>query len=232
MPASNPPQLFPDPASPDSKFVDAGNDEGLRVFTTEQPCAEPQHTTTSCPSQSDSTTESTTPVHATEPAATYPDSTSPLNDLANQVNAIEIAVPVDQVLETRQKLQYMEERIKALKSNLDARLLAWIEKNGSIEYGTKRIYVATKKDKVCKALRPAVEALLGACGGDFDRFCQALSSNALKQGACNEIMGDALWQEHFAVVEKTELKDGEVKAIKQVVEADTNFIKPKRRSSK
>lgn len=152
-----------------------------------------------------------------------------LSELARCITATAIATPLDEVLETRMKLAFMQEQIKELKARLDEKLAEWIEANGEIRFGSKRLYVGVKKDTKCRALRPAMEALLNACGGDWEQFCECMASSAIKYGAAKSVMGEEVWKEHFEVVEKTELKEGEPVKVKGLIEIDDNFLPRKRK---
>lgn len=151
----------------------------------------------------------------TQPISTNPATPLTLASLAARVASTEIETPVDDVLELRENLSFMLTQIKGLQKNLDERLIEWIRANGTIEYGTKKIYVGTKKDTKCKALRPALEALMIACGGDWEKFCECMASGAIKYGAAKTVLGDE-WGDHFETVEKSELKE--------VCEVDTKFL--------
>ena len=144
-----------------------------------------------------------------------------LNELAMRIASVELSTPVGDILETRMMLSFMSEQVKELKARMDAALTEWIAANGPIEWGTKRIILSKKKDTKCRDTKAALVALLEASGGDWAMFAQAIASNGIKYGAAREIMGEQVWQQHFEVIEKSE--------VKEVVEVDTKFL-PKQRS--
>lgn len=150
-----------------------------------------------------------------------------LDGLQVAVSLVAVNSPVEQVMDLREKLAFMAGQIKALQQSMDARLMEWIEANGAITIGTRKIYVGTKKDTKCKDLKPALVALLEASGGDWEAFAECLSSNAIKYGAAKTVLGEDVWAQHFEVVTKTELKEGEEKPVKQLVDFDEKFLPKK-----
>lgn len=164
------------------------------------------------------------------PTPTNPDGPLTLGVLEAQVASVEITTPLDRVLEVRSNLAFVMEQAKLLKSKLDDALFQWVEANGEITIGSKRIFIGKKKDTKVVDLRLAVEALLNSCSGDFDDFCKCLSSGALKYGACKSYMGEEVWAQHFVIEEKKQLNEkGEEQPVKELVEIDENFLRTKRR---
>lgn len=147
-----------------------------------------------------------------------------LTTLAERVNSVEVSMSMDAVLETHHALDFMQDRIREMRKSLDARLIEWIEANGAITFGTKRLYVGSKKETKVIDLRQAVEALLAECGGDFDTFCGCLASGALKHGACKAVMKPESYEQHFETVTKTELREGVEAPVKQLKEVDEAFL--------
>lgn len=152
---------------------------------------------------------------------------NPLGELATSVARMEVATSLDEVMELRERLAFMAAQIKGLQVNLETKLMEWINVNGPIQIGTRKIYVGSKRDTHCRALRPALEALMVECGGDWEAFCECLSSGAIKYGAAKTVMTPEVWGQHFEVVTKTELKDGIEKPMKQIVDMDEQFLKRK-----
>lgn len=153
--------------------------------------------------------------------------------LSERVEQIHNELSMDDVLTIRGDVQFLTgqitEAVKFLKQNLDEACQRWIEANGAIQCGTKRLYVGPVKNTKCRALPAAVKALLDSVGGDFDQFCECLSSGALKYGACKQVMGEETWAQHFEVTEKSELKEGVATPVKVLHEVDEQFL-PKKRS--
>lgn len=85
----------------------------------------------------------------------------------------------------------------------------------SVETPTARFYVGDTKTTKCRDTARAVDAVLQACGGDFDTLLQCLSSQPLKHGACRAVLGEE-WDRHFEVVEKADIKTGKpVKGVRK-----------------
>jgi len=162
---------------------------------------------------------------ATPKTATHPSGL--LTDLERSVAMLELTAPQDALLELRDRLSFLRNSLKTLSDSLEEKFIEWINVNGEITYGTKRLYVGSKKDNKCVDQRAALEALMQVCGGDWEQFCGCLASGAIKPGAAKQVMGEETWSKHFQVVEKTELKDGVAKPVKGLIEVDTKFVKPK-----
>ena len=153
--------------------------------------------------------------------ATPPDGSKIASDIA-RLGMFDLETTNDDLLQLRETLIYMK---RTITDQLNALEQAMIDRNVSATIGTRRIFVGTKKDTKCRAIRPALEALLQCCGGDWDEFANALSSNAIKYGAAKQVMPPDVWAAHFEVVEKMELRDGEEKPVRQLVDVDEQFIK-------
>lgn len=148
-----------------------------------------------------------------------------LDALALSVNAVEVSAPVEVVLEARSKLAFMAEQVQAMKKRLDAQLIDWIEANGAITCGTKRLYVWNKKETKCNDLAKAIECLMNDCNGDFDMLCRCLSVNAIKYGAAKTVMKPEHYEQHFTQIVKTELREGVETPVKQLQESDERFTR-------
>jgi hypothetical protein len=159
-----------------------------------------------------------------------PVSGTSLEALAKRVSAVEIDTPLETVLDTQGKLDFMLNAIRDLKSKLTEQLILWIEANGDITVGTRRLYVGTRRETKCRDLRPAIEALLNDCDGDIDKLCRCLSVNAIKAGAAKIVMTEQHYDQHFQVVEKTELREGVETPVKSLIEVDTAFTTPRKRT--
>ena len=78
---------------------------------------------------------------------------------------------------------------------------------GSVHTTTGRYYVGVKRTTKCRDVPLAVDAVLNACGGDFDQFMRCLASQPLKHGACAAVLGSE-WARHFKVEEQQDVKTG------------------------
>lgn len=195
-------------------------------------------TATHTENQSCGTIQNSTRPTSTEPASdTQADTQAMTTSLSGQPTVEALALRVvemetttakEEVLDLREILAFMAGQMKELRERLDEKLIDWIDANGAIQVGSRRIYVGTKKDTKCRALKPALQALMESSGGDWEQFCACLSSNAIKYGAAKTVMTPDVWATHFEVVEKTELKeDGKEKPIRQIVDLDETFLKRK-----
>jgi len=129
--------------------------------------------------------------------------------------------PLDDVLEARAMLLNFKARMKEAEATMNANLVEWIEANGDITFGTKRLYVGHPKTTKCKNVGRAMLALFDACDGDFKEVANCMSINAIKHGAARGILEDQ-WDDHFTVTTKPAVKEGA--AEKQLLETDSNYI--------
>jgi len=146
-----------------------------------------------------------------------------INSLIDEVSSLSPDAPVEQVLTVRERIDAATQRLREVKGMIDDATIAWIDANGDIEVDTVRYYVSVSKTKKCKDNRAAVEAIFEAVGGDFDAFVETLSSNALKPGACGNVLSEEVFAEHFEVIEQKDLRTGKPK--KSVQKVDSRFIK-------
>lgn len=126
------------------------------------------------------------------------------------------------LLELYFRLKAYIERGRDMKLMLEEKLVENLSANGPVMVGDVQYRAGVKKTTKCQNLPGAVQALLESVGGDFDAFCQCLSSNAIKYGAAREPLGDR-WDEFFKVEEQLELVEG--KAKKSLIEVNTKFMR-------
>lgn len=113
-------------------------------------------------------------------------------------------------------------RLKEAKGELEKFLIDYLPTHcRELVIGDTRYFVTTKKKTKCLSIPEAVTALYEATGGDFDAFCDCLSSNAIKYGAAKKVLGDR-FQEHFDVIEELDL---EGKPVKELASLNPKFIK-------
>ncbi len=67
-----------------------------------------------------------------------------------------------------------------------------------------------------------VEALLTATNGDFQAFCEVLSSNALKHGAARKVLPEEVYSQFFVTEVAEDLKEGGTK--KKLQKFDERFL--------
>jgi hypothetical protein len=114
-------------------------------------------------------------------------------------------------------------RLKTAKEALEAFLITWLPEHGNeLRIGDVRYWVGAKKKVKCRNIPAAVTALYEETGGDFDAFCDCLSSNAIKYGAARKVLGGK-YELHF---ETTEEMDLEREAPKKVLNSvNERFLK-------
>src|SRR5437588_4950791 len=69
--------------------------------------------------------------------------------LEAQADEIEPSVPMAQVAEALERLEFLKEVVRNLQQRLEPRVIEWIRNNGDIEYGHLRYYVGAKKRTRC-----------------------------------------------------------------------------------
>jgi len=150
-----------------------------------------------------------------------------LEKIEADICAITTTTPIERVAEVYSAMSFVRERAKELQGILEQQLFEWIEVNGPIHIGETILFVGTvRKPPKCQNLPATVEAILQACGGDFDQFCQHLSANAIKPGACKQTLSAEKYAELFKVEEREELQCEEAaKAERKLQKADQRFIK-------
>lgn len=161
------------------------------------------------------TTETSRP--QTTLAAAIPDGTAIISTIRNAAlvrleTAIERLTSPTATDEDFLAAQDLEASLKQIVRDYSARLeeaaIAYIQRRGgSVETLTARFYVGTAKTTKCRDVPRAVDAVLQACGGDFDRLMECLASQPLKHGACKAVLGDE-WERHFEVTERLDMKTG------------------------
>jgi hypothetical protein len=153
---------------------------------------------------------------------TNPTTDASLDRLEADVLAVAPELTVEQVADTLGRLDYMAERIKKLKADLEPRLFAYVDANGPFEIGPMRYCIKTEKKTKCVNVPGALNALLDACAGDFDELCKSLSASPIKYGDARTRLGDEKWSQFFEVIEQRTLDD---KPVKSVTKVDTRFLK-------
>jgi hypothetical protein len=122
------------------------------------------------------------------------------------------------------KLDGIAKRTRDAKAQLENFLLTWLPTQPvkELQIGEVRYYVGPKSKEKCRNVPAAVTALYEATGGDYEAFCDCLSANALKHGACRKVLGDA-YADHFETTTELDILTGKpAKALKQV---NANFLR-------
>lgn len=143
--------------------------------------------------------------------------------LARRVATISSAADADAVLAVMNDVEVLQKRAKEVKHQLEQALIAYIDEHGEIEAGDVRWYVGIDKTyKPAVPLPQLVENLLAVTEGDFDRFCELLSSGAFKPGACKSVLGDG-FDAAFETIVKRNLETG--KPRRSLKSVDKRFTK-------
>jgi hypothetical protein len=134
--------------------------------------------------------------------------------------------PAAYALGIYERVRFYKKSLADLEATCEEQLMEWIKVNGDLVISeTARYYVGTPKTTKCLDVPATVEALMNAVAGDFTRFCDTLSANAIKHGAAKKI----LTEDDFARLFKTEtrevLQEGKVKPVKQLMKADSQFTR-------
>jgi hypothetical protein len=115
----------------------------------------------------------------------------------------------------------MMANIRNLEVMIEEVMLAYIEEHGSFEEGGVRYYAGDQKKTTVIDKERAIEAVLGAVGGDLSEFVEALGAQPLKTGACRSILGEA-FDEHFKTEVVPRLKEG--KPQKRVIAVEGKYL--------
>jgi hypothetical protein len=141
------------------------------------------------------------------------------------LSLVEPSVGIDVIADAIGKVDALKRAAKEATAELDGLLTEYVQVNGPVTIGTIRYYVGPKrKTKLQLTLERALTILIESAQGDVGTVAGCLSSDALKHGACRDVLGDR-WDEVFVVVEETELKEGKpVKAAPSLQKLDTRFL--------
>jgi len=101
----------------------------------------------------------------------------------------------------------LTEVVKEYKARLKDAQIEYLGEAGNVPTATGRYYVATARKTKCRNVPLAVDAVLQACGGDFDQLLRCLSNQPLKHGYCSKVLGSE-WGRHFEVTEVQDVKEG------------------------
>lgn len=160
------------------------------------------------------------------------DKLAPTQLLAQKVGGI-IGLIEPQELEAAINLHMYTEQLKSVVKELHAQAKAKVEEaleydrlnggEGEVNVGTVRFYIgATKTTKPSQPMPAMLERIMDETHGDFDAVARCLSSSAFKPGQTKAEVGDAVFDELFAVTYPTDVKTGKPKKGLKVI--DTRFM--------
>src|SRR5688500_2803610 len=104
------------------------------------------------------------------------------SELGTSIVTIGEETPTEQLLAAGDAIARLGEILRDFKSQWEAKMIARIEATGPIQDGDWLYRVGNPPKTTCNNVPQTVQALLEAVGGDFDRFCECLSSGAIKHG--------------------------------------------------
>jgi hypothetical protein len=117
------------------------------------------------------------------------------------------------LLDVRSGIKSLQERLRGLSAEVEAALVDNIEAHGDIDIGEgKRLYVGWDRSYKCRSVERTFEAVFESVGGDQQRMCEHLSTNAWKPGACRKTLGDR-FDDVFESVEAKDVRTGSAKRI-------------------
>ncbi len=145
-----------------------------------------------------------------------------LDILEREAASISGELTNDQVLAIYDQLKFYNRETKRLMDLAETAMLEWIKGNGDLVVSpTVRYYAGTSKTTKCVDLPAAVAALMEATGGNFEKFCEVLSSGAIKHGAAKKVLDPNVYDLCFKVEIRDTLEEG--KPDKKLMKADEAF---------
>ena len=147
-----------------------------------------------------------------------------MSDIAKiETDALTIpTMSTEQLAELLSALAGMKERIKEAEKLVDGQLIERIKESGPFILGTVKYYVGKKKTTKCVNVPGAMEALLTAVGGDWEKFTEFMASQPVKYGAAKGVLDSKTYAGLFETTEEDELKEG---SAGRLLKADTRFMK-------
>lgn len=130
--------------------------------------------------------------------------------------------PVETLLQAGDQIARLGEFHRQVKQMWEAKMVEHINRHGPVEVGDVRFYVGVVKKTRCVNVPGAVEALLSRVEGDFARFCDHLSTGAVKYGAARDTLAPEDFDRLFVTEVEDDLKTG--KPVKRLQRADQRFI--------
>lgn len=122
-----------------------------------------------------------------------------------------------------QRIDAIKKAVREL-DQMKAEVLAeWLGDDRSLEIGPKRYYMGKTVDKRARDNAKALDALLAAAGGDFEKVagCISKGASAWKYATARQLLGES-YDDHFIETVKTNVKGETIKTVKAV---DTRFQK-------
>lgn len=132
-----------------------------------------------------------------------------LTRLATEIVGTGEYTTTDLLLDYGDKIAAAKQVLREVEAEWERRMIERIDRDGPIKCGEILYRVGNPPKTTCLNLPGAVQAVLESVGGDFDVFCQHLSANALKHGACQKTLPPERYAELFHVEREKELTKDE-----------------------
>lgn len=101
----------------------------------------------------------------------------------------------------------VERQAKEIRALFEEQMLPWLALHeNELTVGDTKLYAGVGKSEKVRDLKAACVSALDALGGDWDAFVELLSSNALKPGAAEAVLGEEWRREHFEVKRKEKVE--------------------------
>jgi hypothetical protein len=145
--------------------------------------------------------------------------------IRQELGALDSATSAQEASEYWVRLQALKARVRQALADGETMLVEWFEANPgqSFKVNDSLVFLGEKRspakprDKVA-----AMDALLSRVGGDLEAFAELLSANALKPGACKQMLGEE-FDAYFEVAVSPAVKEGK-RPPRGVVVVNTRFV--------
>jgi hypothetical protein len=119
--------------------------------------------------------------------------------------ALSVAASADQLLQWLNLSAVFLARAKEIRKRVEDVASEWIGVNGPLRCGPVSYVSRIEESTKCANVPLAVRAVLDACGGDLDSFCQYLRSDPLKYGSCARLLPQSAYSTVFRTESRTKL---------------------------
>lgn len=127
-------------------------------------------------------------------------------------------------------IQHAKRQIRTIEQMAEPAMIALLQRvkantGNDLAVGDIRYYVGPEKKTKCRDVRATLTKLFEYAAGDIETVANCLSSDALKPGACKEVLPGDVYADSFAETVKLDIKTG--KPAKSIHRTDDRFSKPK-----
>jgi hypothetical protein len=144
-----------------------------------------------------------------------------IGQLDAAVRGITPAAAADTVLLWLDRTASLVPRAKALRADLEARAVDWIEANGDLVFGDMRYTAGHRSFTKCVDVPRGVEALLTVVGGEPAGLAAYLKSDPFRYGSCRSALSPAEYVRVFRTECRVVLRDG--RPVRQLRRVDDRF---------